>query len=205
MQTSLKLYYAPQSRAVRSRWALEEAGVPYELVRMDLSKKEQKQPEYLRIHPLGVVPALVDGETSIIESVAICMHVADRFPEKKLAPPLGSVERGLYYQWCMFVTATFEQRLVQYLSHTRWLPDAQQNPELADAAKKQLGATLQVVNDALEGRDYLVGSAFSMADVVVGSGLIWASLMGIGEGYANVQRYNKQLMQRPGFMKAYAD
>jgi glutathione S-transferase len=76
----MKLYYARQTRASRARWMLEEIGEPYELVRLDLSKGEHKRPEYLKIHPHGAVPALVDGETSMFESAAICAYLADKLP-----------------------------------------------------------------------------------------------------------------------------
>ena len=94
----MKLYYAPQTRATRPRWMLEEIGAPYELVRLQLSKGEHKQPEYLKIHPHGAVPAYSDGEVTMFESAAICAYLADKFPDKRLAPPLGSPQRGLYYQ-----------------------------------------------------------------------------------------------------------
>ena len=90
----MKLYYAPHTRASRPRWLLEELGVPYELVRVDVAHQENRQAPYLLINPLGHVPALVDGDMTIIESAAICMYLADKFPEKKMAPAVGSPPRG---------------------------------------------------------------------------------------------------------------
>ncbi|MET0152909.1 MAG: glutathione S-transferase N-terminal domain-containing protein, partial [Candidatus Binatia bacterium] len=90
----MKLYYARQTRASRARWMLEEIGEPYELVRLDLSKGEHKRPEYLKIHPHGAVPALVDGETAMFESAAICAYLADKFPAKGFAPPPTSAARA---------------------------------------------------------------------------------------------------------------
>lgn len=205
MQTSLKLYYSTQTRATRARWALEELGVPYELVRLDLGKKEQKQPEYLAIHPLGQVPALLDGDVPLIESVAICMHLADRFPDGKLAPPVGSVERGVYYQWCLFSTATIEANLIQYLTHTRRLPEEQRNAQLAAEAKANLDAALKVLSGELDEQQYLLGQSFSMVDVIVGSAVIWGTAMGAIAGFANLDGYCERLKQRPAFLKAYAD
>src|SRR6266542_3578948 len=82
-EISMKLYYAPRSRATRARWMLEEIGAPYELARIDLSKGEQKKADYLKIHPHGVVPALSDGDVTIFESAAICAYLADKFPESR--------------------------------------------------------------------------------------------------------------------------
>jgi len=89
----IKLYYAPRTRSTRPRWLLEELGVPYELVRLDLGKGDHKKAEYLAIHPHGVVPALEDDGRVIIESLAICLYVADKFPEKGFAPEIRTIER----------------------------------------------------------------------------------------------------------------
>ena len=102
----MKLYYAPQTRAGRVRWMLEEIGAPYELVRLDMSKGDHKKPEYMKIHPHGAVPALADGDLAMFESAAICAYLADKFPEKRLAPPVGTPPRGLYYQWMIYSMAT---------------------------------------------------------------------------------------------------
>src|SRR5579875_974030 len=104
----LKLYYAPMSRAVRPRWVLEEIGAPYELVKIDLAKNEQKRPEYLAVNPNGTVPALEDGDLRLFESAAICQYLADKFPEARLAPPPGTPARGLYYQWIHYAMSGVE-------------------------------------------------------------------------------------------------
>src|SRR4051794_3745039 len=111
----LKLYYVPRTRAVRARWMLEELGVPHELHRVDLANGEHRSPEYLaRVHPLGHVPVLVDGETAIFESAAIIAYLADRFPEKQLAPAPGSPERGPYYQWMFYAVTELEPHVATY-------------------------------------------------------------------------------------------
>jgi glutathione S-transferase len=69
----MKLYFAPRTRAIRPRWLLEELGVPYELVKLDLTRQENNTPEYLAVNPLGEVPALVDGEVTLLESLASCL------------------------------------------------------------------------------------------------------------------------------------
>ena len=73
----LKLYHSPQSRSTRPRWLLEEIGAPFEVVKLDLSKQEHKTPQYMKIHPHGAVPALLDGDLVLIESAAICAYLAD--------------------------------------------------------------------------------------------------------------------------------
>src|SRR5207253_1232227 len=105
----VKLYFNAFSRAVRARWMLEELGVPHEIVPFDFEKED---PEYLKIHPLGMVPAVVDDGKPLFESSAIVMHYADKYPEKKLAPALGTYERALYYQWIFFTMTHLEPAVV---------------------------------------------------------------------------------------------
>src|SRR5262249_30062465 len=124
----MKLYHSPRSRSVRARWLLEEIGEPYELVRLDLSKAEHKEPGYLKIHPHGAVPAFSDGDLTMFESSAICMYLADKFPQKRLAPPVGSTVRGLYYQWMVYSIATLEPPILQIFLNTVMLPEEKRSP-----------------------------------------------------------------------------
>jgi len=89
----MRLYFFQQSRATRVRWMLEELGIPYELAPVDMMKGEHKQPAYLKVHPLGALPAIEDDGGSLFESAAIIMQLADKYPEKNLAPAVGSYER----------------------------------------------------------------------------------------------------------------
>ena len=134
----LKLYHSAQSRSTRPRWLLEEIGAPYELVRVDLGKQEHKTPQYLQIHPHGVVPALVDGDLALIESGAICAYLADKFPAARLAPAVGTPERGRYYQWMFYTMATLEPPLLQVFMNTVQLPEAQRS------AARRRGGTQEV-------------------------------------------------------------
>jgi hypothetical protein len=116
----LRLYYAPMTRALRPRWLLEELEEPYELIRLDLSRREHKSPEYLAIHPHGVVPALVDGDVKLM----VCghLHVSGKFPTdwRQLweAPPVPNTN-GSSTPWL-----PWSHRL-QYNRHTRRLPEEQ--------------------------------------------------------------------------------
>ncbi|MFO0580356.1 MAG: glutathione S-transferase family protein [Polyangia bacterium] len=202
---SIKLYYSPMTRAGRCRWALEELGVPYELVRLDLQKGEHKRPEYLRVHPLGRVPALVDGDLALIESVAICMYLADKYADKGLAPALDDPRRGPYYQWMMFVTATMEAQLTTLVAHTLRLPAEQRVPALADAARSELASAFAYLDDALARGPYLLGDWFTMADVVVGSGMAWAAGMGLLINCPNIQAYVARISQRPALQRSRVD
>jgi glutathione S-transferase len=201
----MKLYYVPYTRAIRPRWLLEELGVPYELVRLDPSKKENRKPEYLEVHPLGHVPALVDGDVRIIESAAICLYLADKFPEKKLAPPVGSKDRAAYYQWTLFTMTTIEPPLVTISMHTRFLPEEKRNPALLPEARERLNDVYTALTKQLRGRQYAAGDAFSAADVLLAATLSWAKGMGALEGHPELLDYTKALTSRPAFQRARAD
>src|SRR5882672_4547196 len=113
----MKLYFAPRTRSTRPRWMLEELGVPYELIAVDLAAKENREPGYLHVHPLGQVPALVDGDVTVFESIAICMYLADRCPGRSLAPAASSPLRGQYYQWLLFCASTIEPAIGRWSQH----------------------------------------------------------------------------------------
>ncbi len=201
----MKLYYAPRSRATRARWMLEEIGTPYELARIDLSKGEQKQAEYLKIHPHGVVPALSDGDVTVFESAAICAYLADRFPEKRLAPPVGSGARGLYYQWLVYSTATAEPPVVKVFLNTMMLPEAKRSAALAEEGRAQWAEVARVIERALDGNSFLLGESFTAADVMIGSIAGWVGFMGLLEGFPVLQDYAGRLSSRPAYRRAIAD
>ena len=105
---SITLYFAPGTRATRIAFLLEELGVPWHKVTLDLAQREHKAPAYLAINPNGVVPALKDGDTVIFESVAIALYLADRYTQKGLAPPPDSPLRGRYLSWMVWSMTTLE-------------------------------------------------------------------------------------------------
>ena len=110
----MKLYWAPRTRSLRALWVLEEAGVPYERVRLDLSAGEQKSAEFRAINPMAKVPALTDGTLAVAESGAICAYVAEAHPEAGLAPPVGDPARGRYLRWLFFSPGCVEQAFFRF-------------------------------------------------------------------------------------------
>lgn len=202
----LKLYYATQSRAIRPRWLLEEIGAPYELVRLSLAAGDQRKPAYLALNPNGAVPTLVDGDLVLYESAAICQYLADKFPDLRLAPAVGTPARGLYYQWIHYAMSGIEPPAVTIFLHTVQKPEAERIPKLVEEARAQMRAVLAVVEKALVGRDYLIGTGFTVADVMIGSTLGWCQMMGqIEPGQAAIAAYLGRLAARPAYQRAIAD
>ncbi|TMA65219.1 MAG: glutathione S-transferase family protein [Deltaproteobacteria bacterium] len=201
----MKLYYSTQSRAVRPRWMLEEIGAPYELVRLQLGT-DTKTPAYLKINPNGTVPALVDGDLVLFESAAICQYLADRHPEKRLAPPVGTPARGLYYQWIHYAMSGLEPPLVTIFLHTIRKPEAERIPALVAEARTQLGTVLGVIEQAVLGRTFILGDQLTAADVMVGSTLVWAQMMSLlGDQQPATAAYLARLASRPAFQRAMGD
>jgi glutathione S-transferase len=196
----MKLYFAPRTRATRPRWMLEELGVAYELVPVDLAAKENREPGYLRIHPLGEVPALVDGDVTVFESIAICMYLADRFSERGLAPPLSSPLRAPYYQWLLFCASTIESAIGRSAQHGGDVAEADR-----EKARARFGAAAGVLTRALAAGDYMLGGAFSTADVIVGSNLNWARRVGLLEGHDVLSGYVDRLLARPAARRVFGE
>ncbi len=193
----MRLYHVPNTRSIRVLWALEEAGAPFELTVLESS--ERKSPEHLARHPLGVVPVLEDDEGFIYESGALCLHVADSYPEAGLIGPLGSHERALVYQWLFFAMTELESWFGDYRRSS-----SAGDQERADAAKERFQVAATVVEHALEGHDYLVGDRFTVADIVCGEFLGVCRHSGLGEGLPGIDAYIARLAHRPALRRAEA-
>jgi glutathione S-transferase len=201
----MKLYYVPITRAFRVRWLLEEAGEPYELARISFRSGEHKRPEYLAVHPLGSVPALVDGDLTIVESNAICMYIADKHIDKGLAPSLGTKERAAYYQWMEFATATLEPLIDPAFHRGLWAkPEERATVATADDHSKLARAAAPVAA-VIEKQGFLAGPGLTAADIVLGGVLQWADSVDLLRDLATLKGYLTKLRERPAFARAVAD
>src|SRR5262249_29383651 len=129
----------------------------------------------------------------------------DKYPEKRLAPPVGTPERGKYYQWIHYAMSGIEPPAGTAFIPAMQLPGGERGPPLVHGAQAQPGRVMRVVDDALAGREWILGSQFSAADVMVGSTLVWCQMMGlIGDQYANVPGYLARCAARPALQRASA-
>lgn len=197
---SITLYFAPGTRATRIAFLLEELGVPWEKVTLDLAQREHKAADYLALNPNGVVPALKDGDTVIFESVAIALHLADRFAEKGLAPPPDSPLRGRYLSWMVWSMTTLEPPIGEvYLERRK--PAEQQSAAAVDAALARFRSSAQVLEGELTG-PYLLGDSLSAADVMVGCVLAFAGMLGMLDGHPSLRDYVARIVARPAYRRA---
>lgn len=199
----MRLYYVPRTRAIRPRWVLEELGVPYELVRLDASKGETRTAEHRARQPLGHVPVLEDGDVRLFESAAICLWLAERFPEKGLLPPPGTPGRALAYQWLFYAVTELEPPC-GFLSAQNRKPEAERDPAAIAEAKERF-RTAAAALEPMVGKGHLVGGAFGIADVVVGAVLSWGKGLGALRDLPAVEAYLARLKERPAWKRAIAD
>jgi len=184
-------------RPIRILWTLEELGEPYELI--VLSREEGRGEQHRERHPLGRVPVIEDEHGFLFESAAICLRLADMYPDAALIPPLATHERALVYQWAVFAPAEIEPPLFE-----AWV-QAERDPERAASARKRFGRAAAAVADALGSSDNLLGDRFTVAHVLVGTAIAFTATAGFGEQLApELQAYVARLAARPAFQRAAA-
>ncbi len=197
----MRLYHQPRSRSTRVLWLLEELGVPFDLTVM--SREDKQTPEYLALHPLGRSPVLEEEGGPVFESAALIVHLADQNVDAGLIAPLGSHERALQYQWCFFAMTDMEGALVD-IARQLWKDAGEPDSDIVDRAATRFVSTAGVIEAALGGAHYLVGNAFSVADIVVGSVLGFARTGELTELPSGVVSYVDRLEARPARQRAVA-
>ena len=191
----MKLYWAPRSRSFTALWLMEETGQPYERVLTDITSGAQKTPEYLAINPMGKVPALADGDATLAEAAAICAYVAERYPEAKLAPPLGDIRRAKYLYWLFFSPGCIEPAIVQLATKIEMDPAA--------AGWGEAQRVFDVLDAAVTKGPWILGNTFSAADIVIGSGLNFAVRMfKMVPTRPSFDAYLDRCAARPAFQRA---
>ena len=198
----LKLHFAPNSRAGRILWLLEELELPYELNAMSFHPKDLKSDEHRDRHPLGRVPVLEDGDVSIYESGAIVEYILARHKDGGLKPAPESNMFPEFLQWFHYCEGMVMPPMNTIVVHTILLPEDRRDPVVLGQAQRLLNNALKPVNEALEGREYLIGD-FSAADIMLGHACFMSNRMGcVSDDMPNVKAYVERITQRPCFQKA---
>lgn len=200
----LKLHHAPNSRAGRIVWLLEELGLPYELNKMKFHPSDLKSDEHRGRHPLGRVPVLEDGDVMLYESGAIVEYIIARHaPNSVLKPNVDDPMYPEYLQWFHYCEGMIMPPVNTIVVQTVLLPPERRNEETLGQAQRLLSKAVVPINDALEGRDYLIGD-FSAADVMLGHACYMSRRLGIvGDDLVNLQAYLDRLEARPAFQKGF--
>lgn len=200
----MKLYGFKGTRSNRVEWMLQELGVDYELVKVDLLTGEHKKPEHFARHGHGLVPALEDGDVRMIESAAACLYLADKYPDQGLAPKVGTPARARYYQLAFYAVSTLDESVVPLFFHTVVYPPEKRQQTVLDAKTPIWETAAELLTRELGDSPYLLGKTFSAADVIVGYDLALAAKAGLLTKYPALAAYTERVTARDAFKKAYA-
>lgn len=191
---------SPNTR--RAQLALEESGIPYELVPVDLMTGEQRKPDYAALNPTMRVPTLVDGDYRLWESNAILEYIAARAPESGLAPR-DAQERAEVSRWMFMNAAHLAPAQAHIFAHTMRLPEDQRIPKLVETGRAEVDRCLGPLNAYLEGREFII-DRLTIADLSIAASLAFAPMLGIDlSKYPHVQGWLERVRARPAFKKVY--
>jgi glutathione S-transferase len=192
----MKLYGIGPARQQRPRWVLQELGVAYEFVTVDLRAGEHRSPQFLELNPAGKIPVLVDGDRVITESVAISLYLAEKYPEGGLLPSDVWL-RGQVYRWLFFAATDLEQPLWTIERHEQLYPESERVPAIVEVARREFRDMAQVSEDHLKGREYVVGDRVSVADFILAHTLDWGSEVGLLGDLPASRDYVERMYARP--------
>ncbi|WP_088329538.1 glutathione S-transferase family protein [Lacimicrobium sp. SS2-24] len=196
MMQDLTFFTNPNSRGRIVRWMLEELDVPYKTTMLEYDG-DIKSPYFLKLNPMGKVPAIKHGDLVVTEGAAICAYLADHFAEKNLAPALNSPERGTYYRWLFFAAGPLE--MATTAKAYGWRIDAENAQSVGCGLYQDVLNTLE---SALENGPYLCGEQFTAADVYVGSHISWGMMFKNLDERPAFKRYVQRLASREAAIRA---
>ena len=202
MEIRMKLYFAPNSRAVRIAWLLEELGLEYDVEKYKVGDRALRTPEYYKIHPMGRIPVLEDGETRIYESGAIVQYLLARHGNGKFVPDVNDPSFPEYLQWLHYAEGSIMGQVNILVVETILLPPEKRNDVNVNRALKLLRVALGNVDNRLQDREYLTGT-FTGADIMTGHACFGAMNAGAEiDDYKDLNAYIKRLLNRPALEKA---
>lgn len=196
MNAALKLYsFAPFDRAARVRWTALELGVPLEEIGLNYVGGEHKEAAFKAKNPFCQVPLVESESGSMLQSVAICLYLAEQRPASGLVPALNSPQRAEFLSWLFVGASDLDAQGFQVLNYTKLRPDADKRA----SAVRVVARTLAVIEAHLADKDYLLGDTFLLPDIVLGHVLALLSMCKAlpAEEFPALVRYRERLAQRP--------
>jgi len=197
-----KLFGISGSRALRAIWGIEEVGIDYEHVPVTFGA-DSKAAEYLSVNPNGRIPALIDGDLQLFESMAINLYLAKRYGGALY--PDNANDEARAWQWSVWAISEIEPLQMQIVVQKLFTPEDKRNPKVVEGAGKALQRPLKVLDAALAGRDWLLGNRFSVADLNVAAVMHLMKMINFTYAeHANVQRWANACYARPALARALA-
>jgi glutathione S-transferase len=203
---SLTFYYAPQSTATITELELEELGIPCERVKLDISKKDTHKPDFTKLNPNQKVPVLVHDGVSIWESAAITIYLGEQFgTDKKLWPAAGP-KRGEAMKWVVWTNVTLGDAVYRVGRNSgEWVPKDQQNAKACEQAAKEVQELLGILDQSLDGRSFLTGNDYTLADAHLNSFLDWLRYQKVDfSKHKHVNAWGERCSARPAYKKVNA-
>jgi glutathione S-transferase len=202
----ITVHHARRARSVRLIWVLEELGLPYETLPLEFSRDSLHSADYKKLHPLGQVPVLIDGDITMIESGAIVEYLLQRYGNGRLQLPASAswAARAEYLQWFHFGEATLAKQLSEIVRN-RFGHEPERVPESLEIGRRRFHEALQVIERALAGKSYICGEQFTAADIMVSYPITMGKIVSeLPPGIDNALAYMNRLKQRPAYAKAWA-
>jgi glutathione S-transferase len=190
----MKLYEFAPTRSIRVRWTLQELGVPFEAENVSLIAGAHHSPEFLRINPAGRIPALVDGDLVLTESIAIVLYLAEKCGK---FIPADLYERAQLMRWLLFTTTELEQPLWRMARHESLYPPDKRLPAELALAREDFAAMARVLEEHMDGRTFVVSDSVTVGDFVLAHTLDWAKTANALDGLPRLEAYLEQMYARP--------
>ena len=195
-EDAMKLFEFAPTRSIRVRWTLQELGVEFEAVTVNMIAGEHQGPAFLKINPAGKLPVLVDGDLVLTESVAIVLYLAEKYIDKGLVPKdLG--QRPHLNRWLLFAATELEQPLWRIARHTNIYPEKKRLPREVILARDDFAPMAAVLDEHMTGRQFVVGDSATVADFVLAYTLDWANELKMIEDFPRLQAYMSRMYDRP--------
>ena len=211
----LKLHFFPGNASLIVHIVLEELGVPFALEHVDRAQAAHKSPAYLALNPNGLIPVLVDDDSVgadgaplvLYETLAICLHLADRHLGAGLLPPFGTRERSIAYKWLAWLSSTLQSALIVYFYPERWADDATGAAVVKGKAEAKIGTLLDQLDAELARHrgPWLLGSAFGVVDAYAFVLCRWTrGFARPARSLAHLQPWLARMLARPAVQRAFA-
>jgi len=192
----MKLYEFGPTRSLRPRWMLQELGVDFEAIPVNLVAGEHQLPDFLQVNPAAKVPVLVDGELILNESAAIVLYLAEKYPDRGFLPADRRL-RADAYRWIFFAVTEVEQPLWRISKHTALYPQEDRLPADIALARRDFAPMAAVLEKHMRNRTYVVGDRVTAADFILAYTLDWAGEAQLLSEFPALRSYVERMYARP--------
>ena len=214
-----KLFGSLGAASLSPQCVLEESGLPYEFIEVDISEDSERDPEYLKLNPHGRIPTLIFEDQVMIESAAISIYLADKHSHTQLSPPLDHPERSRYLQWMVYLTNTLQETLLLKMYSSLYTDDPQGYDATISRATSKLDTIMSFVEKSLDVTEgpFFLGNELTTADIYLNMLTGWDPAIQVRilsssttadipkhQRYTNVERNYAEMLKRPSIAKTFS-